>query len=224
MESPRPARGSAGRRLSAGRKGSFVLDGLLDQVGSVVADVLNSAAVQLIVLGTVAYITVVWLVTAHWVLRDMRRRRDDPLSPYLAALGIVLASPILLPFAVFTYLVLRPKETIAEARERELTERLDTVGAEMALACPGCRLPVEEDWLTCPACRTRLARRCLSCGRTMGLDWSLCGFCGTEFGRPVVTQLVPTAVRGALLESRAVAAPDAARTPDGRREVFEPNA
>jgi RNA polymerase subunit RPABC4/transcription elongation factor Spt4 len=223
------------------------LDGLLDQLGSVVGGVLNSAPVQLIVFGSVAYVTIVWLAMAHWVLRDMRRRRQDPVSPYLAAIGIVLASPILLPITVFTYLVLRPRETLAEARERELTERLDALGAEMALACPGCRRPVEEDWLTCPACRTRLARRCLGCGRTMGLDWSLCGFCGSEFGRPVVAQRVPAAVRGGLLQARVAGRLDGERTSastraataatlartrrvdrdrpgDTRRELLEPNA
>ena len=226
----------------------------MDQVGSVVADVLNSVPVRLLVLGTVAYVTAVWLAAAHWVLRDMRRRRGDPVSPYLAALGIVLASPILLPISAFTYLVLRPKETLAESRERELTERLDAIGSELALACPGCRRAVEDDWLTCPACRTRLARRCASCGRTMGLDWSLCGFCGAEFGRPVVAQRVPALVRGGLLESRSTPAVPSLvpanagsratadrraadrtdrprkrrqaepRPADARREVLEPNA
>jgi RNA polymerase subunit RPABC4/transcription elongation factor Spt4 len=188
------------------------LDGVLDQAGSVVGDVLNSVPVRLVVLGTIAYVTVVWLATTHWVLRDMRRRRNDPLSPYVAALGIVLASPIVLPISAFTYLVLRPRETLAEARERELTERLDALGAGMLLLCPDCRRAVEEDWLTCPACRTRLARRCLGCGRTMGLDWSLCGFCGAEFGRPAVAHRVPATVRRSLPQRRPVAAELPART------------
>lgn len=196
------------RRTAASRAGhherGLRLDGLLDQLGSVVGDVLNSVPVRLLVLGTIAYVTVVWLATAHWVLRDMRRRRDDPVSPYVAALAIVLASPILLPIVAFTYLILRPRETLAEARERELTERLDALGADLLLSCPECRRPVEEDWLTCPACRTRLARRCLGCGRSMGLDWSLCGFCGAEFGRPVIARRVPATVRRSLPQRRPV--------------------
>lgn len=171
------------------------MDGLLNQIGAVVGNVLDSAPVRILVWGTVAYVTVVWLATAHWVLRDMRRRRPELTVPYLAALGVVLASPVLLPVSVLTYFILRPRETLAEARERELSEQLDRLEADMDLACPGCGLSVAEDWLICPDCRTRLAHRCLRCGRTMGLDWTLCGWCGDDFGRGVVPQRLPVASR-----------------------------
>jgi hypothetical protein len=202
------------------------LDALLDQVGSAVSDVLNSVPVRLLVGGVVAYLTVVWLAAAHWVYRDMRRRRPDLVSPYLAAFGVVLASPILLPISVFTYLVLRPRETLAETRERELTDRLDAIDAELDLACPGCARPVEEHWLLCPACRTRLARLCRTCGRTMGLDWTVCGFCGREFGRAVVPQRVPAAIRGGSVDAgvapHRVGEPRTTTKP--RRELLEPGA
>lgn len=201
----RAREGSAIGRGSS--SGALRLEGVFDQVGSVLGGVLDSPPVRLLVGGAVTYVAVVWLAAAHWVYRDMRRRRPDPATPYLAALGIVLASPVLLPISVFTYLVLRPRETLAEARERELTERLEAIEADMALACPGCGLAVDETWLVCPACRARLARRCLSCGRTMGLDWQLCGWCGAEFGREVVLQRLAATVRPAAIQQRAAPEP-----------------
>jgi hypothetical protein len=177
------------------------LDGLLDQVGGAIGGVLDSAPVRLLVSGMVGYATVVWLAVAHWVYRDMRRRRPDPFTPYVAAIVVVLATPVLLPVAVFTYLILRPGETLAESRERELSERLDALDAERDMACPGCAMRVEEDWLVCPDCRTRLAHTCRTCGGTMGLDWTLCGWCGAEFGQKVHPQRLPAAVRAASVDS-----------------------
>jgi hypothetical protein len=92
---------------------------------------------------------------------------------------------LLFLLAVIVYRIVRPGETLAESRERQLNDRLVDLETAESLHCPGCALPVEEQWLACPSCRTRLAHQCLSCHRSMGLDWTLCAWCGTEFGRPV---------------------------------------
>lgn len=182
----------AGRAARGGPQGDQ-LEGLLDQLGAAVGDVFASVPVQVLILGTVTYATIVWLAATHWVFHDMRRRRPEPTTPYLAALAIVLATPVLLPVSVFTYRILRPRETLADARERELSERLEELDSEIDLACPGCALAVEDDWLICPDCRTRLAHRCRTCGRTMGLDWAVCGWCGAEFGAAARPRLEPGA-------------------------------
>jgi hypothetical protein len=175
---------------------------LLDRLGATVGDVVGSVPVRLLAFTVTAYVTVLWLATAYWVYRDMRRRVANPITPYLAALAIVLASPALLPISAFTYWILRPRETLAEGRERELVERLDGLNAEVDLACPGCRRPVEPDWLACPACRTQLARRCRACRRTMGLDWAVCGWCGAGFGRKVARHALPVATRASASSTR----------------------
>ncbi|HVL53615.1 MAG TPA: zinc ribbon domain-containing protein, partial [Vitreimonas sp.] len=169
------------------------MEGLLDHVGAIIAGIFDNPIVRLLGWGFVAYITMVWLASAYWVLQDMRRRHPDPMLPFIAAGGIIIASPVLFPAAVFVYRIVRPGETLAEARERELTERLDELDDELRLACPGCAKAVEDDWLICPECRSRLAHRCANCGRTMGLDWTLCGWCGEEFGRPVLPDRLPGA-------------------------------
>jgi hypothetical protein len=42
---------------------------------------------------------------------------------------------------------------------------------------------VHEDWIICPTCRTRLKRVCPHCTRLVGLEWSLCAWCGRDFER-----------------------------------------
>lgn len=178
------------------------MDALFEQAGAIIGGILDNPVVRLLTFMWVAYAVILWLATAHWVLQDMRRRHPDPAIPFLAAAGVLVASPALFPLAVVIYRIIRPGETLAESRERELTERLEALEDDMALACPGCARSVEEDWLACPDCRTRLAHRCTSCGRTMGLDWSLCGWCGTEFGRQILPERQPKAVRHAQERER----------------------
>jgi RNA polymerase subunit RPABC4/transcription elongation factor Spt4 len=202
------------------------MDGLMDQVGAAIGAFLDNPIVQLLTAGFVAYVVVLWIASAWWVFHDLRRRHADRVLPYLAAAGVILASPLLFPLAVFVYRIVRPGETLAESRERILTERLEALEAEMTLSCPGCSRLVEEDWLVCPACRTKLAHRCVNCGRTMGLDWTLCGWCGTEFGRPVLPERAPGAVRQAWardLEARRAERATGARA-GGRQRVLEPGA
>jgi hypothetical protein len=42
---------------------------------------------------------------------------------------------------------------------------------------------VDEEWIICPWCRTRLNRVCPNCERLVGLDWTLCAWCGKDFER-----------------------------------------
>ena len=166
------------------------MDGLAEQIGAIIGGFLDQPIVRLIVAAMAAYVVLLWLASAFWALNDMRRRTPDPVLPFVSAGGIVVASPLLFPLALIVYAVLRPRETLAEARERELSEQIEQIEAEDDLSCPECATRVEEDWLACPSCRTRLAHRCATCERSMGLDWVLCAWCGAEFGRPVVPDRV----------------------------------
>jgi hypothetical protein len=168
------------------------MDRLFEQFGGAVAAFLDHPVVRLATFLAAAYVVLLWMATAWWVFQDMRRRHRDPAVPFLAAAGLVLASPIGFPLALVVYRIIRPGQTLAEARERELADRLTALEAETLLQCPGCSRTVDESWLACPVCRTRLAHRCLSCDRSMGLDWSLCAWCGAEFGEPAFPEALPS--------------------------------
>ena len=167
------------------------MDALFEQLGATMAAFLEHPIIHGLLVFGGTYVLIIWLATAWWALQDLRRRHRDPAMPFVAAAGIILASPLLFPLAVIVYRVLRPGETLAESRERDLADRLTSLEAQERLGCPECGTSVDESWLACPACRSRLAHQCLGCGQSMGLDWVVCAWCGTEFGQPVIPETVP---------------------------------
>jgi hypothetical protein len=161
------------------------MEDLIDQFGGLIAGFGQHPAVRLVLAGAALYAVIVWLACALWVFQDARRRQASPAAAYLASLAVVLASPVLFVLPLAVYRIVRPADTLAAARVRQLESRLATAQEDYALACPGCRAGVDEAWLNCPSCRTRLTYTCLRCGRSMGLDWTACGWCGTDIAQPV---------------------------------------
>jgi RNA polymerase subunit RPABC4/transcription elongation factor Spt4 len=154
------------------------MDQILKAVGDAVSSVVTNPAVAVIVRIAAAYVVVLWLAAALWVFVDMRRRTSSAILSYAAAAVVVLVSPVLFPFAVFVYRVVRPSSTVADRRMSELRDA--ALGAEVDVArCSNCRLAVDEDWLICPRCRQTLGHRCDHCGRSGGLDWDVCAWCGS---------------------------------------------
>lgn len=179
---------------------------ILDEFGGAIADIINHPIVQLAVQGVLVYAIALWLAAAFWAFRDMRCRTVNPVVPYLAAAGIILFTPLLFPLAVIVYRILRPQETISEAWERHMAEQ--AMRAELdATTCAGCGRRVDEEWLACPTCGTRLSRRCVDCGRAVALDWSLCAWCGRDFGRVPERTAIPETVPTARAIREAAAPP-----------------
>ena len=135
--------------------------------------------IESIVLAILAFIGAVlaafWLTLIIWAFRDMRSRSRDIFAQILAAMVVAILN---LP-GVAIYLLMRPKETLAEAYERSLEEEALLQGIEEALNCPGCGNRVREDWLVCPNCHTKLKKSCTNCGRALSLRWNVCPYCGT---------------------------------------------
>lgn len=152
----------------------------MDEIGAAIGDAIGGLFDNPIV-GTStrligAYVVLVWLACALWAFVDMRRRTANPVAPYGSALLVILASPVLFPFALIVHRVLRPDEFCSERRLSELRDRALEIEAE-APRCPECRRVVDESWLLCPSCRRALGHRCHACGGTVGLDWSICAWC-----------------------------------------------
>ncbi len=155
-------------------------DGLPDP-GKIWSDFINNPIVGLVGDMVKVYVLLLWLGTAYWAFRDMQARTENPLLPYFAAGLIIFFTPVLFVFAVVLYLIVRPRETLAEVYERSLAEETLLAEVEKNQLCPVCRDRVESDWLVCPNCRTRLHRVCPSCNRLAEPSWSLCAYCGSEF-------------------------------------------
>ena len=122
-----------------------------------------------------AGLTAVWLGMTLWTWQDMRARSRDPLAQIAASLLVFL-----LPgFGIIVYLMLRPRETLADVYERSLEEEALLQDIEEKPACPGCGRPVKHDWQVCPFCHTRLKKPCLKCGEKLELTWNICPVCAT---------------------------------------------
>lgn len=116
-----------------------------------------------------------WLAMIIWTYRDMRARSRDGLAQMLvAAMVAVLTLP-----GLFIYLMLRPRETLAESYERSLEEEALLQEIEEKPSCPGCGQRVLHDWQVCPHCHTRLKKPCVHCGKKLELAWNLCPHCAT---------------------------------------------
>jgi RNA polymerase subunit RPABC4/transcription elongation factor Spt4 len=179
------------------------LQPLFDGIGSI----FDSAIVQFSLRAIAIYFVVLWLAAAYWAFRDLQSRTDNPIAPYLAAALIVVATPLLFPFAIVVYRIVRPHERLGEVYERNLAEEALLAEVEAIHHCPGCSRRVNDEWIICPTCRTRLNRVCPNCSRLVGLDWSLCAWCGKDFERrEVAASLEP--LPGGLEPHPSHAAPD----------------
>ncbi len=157
----------------------------IQQILDAISQFWDSPVIQFGLRAIGLYIVVLWFAAAYWAFRDMQLRTANPILPYLAAGLIILFSPILFPFAIIAYTIVRPQEKIGEVYERTLAEEALLAEVEAVKSCPTCARRVQDEWIICPTCRTRLNRVCPNCSRLVGLDWSLCAWCGRDFERPL---------------------------------------
>jgi RNA polymerase subunit RPABC4/transcription elongation factor Spt4 len=166
------------------------MNDLSGQLGGAVGSFFSSAIVQLVLDSIVFYLFIVWLAAAFWAFRDMHDRSENPVLPYVAAALILLPTPFFFVLGVVVYRVIRPAERLGEVYERNLAEEALLAEVEAVRTCRGCDRRVQEEWIICPWCRTRLNRVCPNCERLVGLDWTLCAWCGKDFERPLTVDRV----------------------------------
>lgn len=157
-----------------------------------------STFITLLVVPMAAWGTALWVGLIIWTFKDMRARSRDPFAQIMASFMVaVLTIP-----GWLIYLMLRPRETLAEAYERALEQEALLQEIEERPACPGCSRVVDDLWKLCPHCHTRLRKDCPDCGRLLELQWNMCPFCGctlvwgtyptgAEPGEPAVSEPAP---------------------------------
>jgi RNA polymerase subunit RPABC4/transcription elongation factor Spt4 len=119
---------------------------------------------------------VFWLALGYWVLKDARRRIEDPWLVGMATL-VGLVPPYVGPLI---YMLFRPPEYLEDVRERELEiKAMEKRLGGRDLHCPVCRADVDEDFLVCPICTTKLRQACASCNRPLEPLWQVCPYCRT---------------------------------------------
>ncbi|HLG77659.1 MAG TPA: zinc ribbon domain-containing protein, partial [Ktedonobacteraceae bacterium] len=136
---------------------------------------------------TVAFFVIFCLSLVIWTFRDIRARTQDFLSQILATV-LVAVFPIA---GLFIYMILRPRQTLAEIYERQLEE--ESLLAEMTerQTCNNCHARVEGDFQVCPSCGQKLKRSCPKCERLLELRWMFCPYCATNVASTAMPPSMP---------------------------------
>ncbi len=141
----------------------------------------NIGAILAIVIAFIgAFLAAFWVSLVIWTFRDIRSRSRDIFAQLLASLLVLIFGPL----GLGLYLILRPRETLAEAYERSLEEEALLQDIEDRQVCPGCKHPIEPDFMVCPYCHTKLRKPCPHCGRLLHLRWTVCPYCGNSVSSP----------------------------------------
>ena len=160
-----------------------------------------------------AFLAALWLSMVIWTFRDIRARSRDVFAQILATLVVAILT---LP-GLIIYVMVRPRETLAEAYDRSLEEEALLQSIEERENCPGCGQRADHDWIICPYCQTRLKKHCHHCGQTLHLNWTVCPFCGTS-DRPVM-MMSPTPAEEAYAADPAL--DNATEAPQTAQETVE---
>ena len=155
---------------------------------------LHSTTWSVVELASLAFVGLLFCATIFWVFKDARRRIAEP--ALVAAATLLGAIP---PFlGPLLYMLFRPPEYLEDVRERELEIRaIETRLGGPDVRCGVCGCPVEDDYLVCPVCTTKLRQACVSCSRPLEAAWQICPYCETPVGveAPVALAKSPRAPR-----------------------------
>ena len=136
------------------------------------ADLNVYLSITLFILGAYSFALYAGMVV--WAFRDIRSRSRDVLAHIMATLLVALFT---LP-GLIVYLLLRPRETLAEQYERRLAEETVLRELEDERFCPACDRRADPDFVICPHCHHQLKLRCVGCGRLLRPGWDVCPYCG----------------------------------------------
>ena len=154
-----------------------------------------------------AFVFAFWAAIGIWTFNDIRMRTRDWLAILLSVV-LVLVFPIV---GWLLYLMIRPKQTLADQFDRALEEEALLREIEETLACTTCGIPVKDEWVYCPNCHTQLQHSCPNCGRLVRNEWEICVLCGVNQHAAVNQQYIDSAL------SAAQQTPSRPRRSAGRR-------
>ncbi|WP_374689652.1 zinc ribbon domain-containing protein [Promineifilum sp.] len=133
------------------------------------------------------------LALVVWAYRDIRARSRSAAAAVLTVL-VVAFLPLI---GLVIYLLLRPRETLAEAYDRALEQEALLQQIEERPVCPTCSRPTQANWFLCPACHTHLRQPCPVCHSPLELHWDICPYCGNLMEtEEVVESATPEAAPG----------------------------
>jgi hypothetical protein len=120
------------------------------------------------------FLAALWIALIAWTYLDAKRRIDDPRLIMCAT-----AASIYPYVGTLVYAILRPRELLRDAHQRELERRVSTMRLKQLEedVCVSCGHPIQRTYRRCPNCRARVKNPCRSCGKPVDRRWSLCPYC-----------------------------------------------
>ncbi len=115
-----------------------------------------------------------WIGLIIWTWRDIRLRSEDIFAALLATLLVAIFNIL----GLLIYILVRPKQTLAEQYDRALEEEILLRELEQAPDCWNCGRPVQAEWRFCPYCEAELKHPCSQCGYLLEPEWKRCPKCG----------------------------------------------
>lgn len=135
-----------------------------------------------------AFLFAFWIAMGIWTFNDIRSRTRDWLAIGLASL-LVLIFPVV---GLILYIMIRPKETLADVYDRALEEEALLRELEETLTCYHCGVPVQDGWNYCFNCHSQLQYACATCSQPVRHEWDICVNCGTpQTGSPATSPEYP---------------------------------
>ena len=124
----------------------------------------------------VVLLAILYILSIVWVARDAYMR-----GTYWYVWGIVALVPLV---GVVAYCLLRPPLLQIDRDEQELEVALKQRQLMKYGECANCGYPVEDDYILCPNCHSRLKSMCPTCHRALDPSWTVCPYCATPMQQP----------------------------------------
>ena len=135
------------------------------------------------------FVIVFWLAVGYWVYKDARRRIEDP---WLVGAATVLG--LVPPFVGRVHLHALSAAGVPGGRPGARARDQGDGGEPRPRRqqhCPVCRADIDETFLVCPVCTTRLRQACVTCKQPLEPLWQVCPYCETPIESPTPIHFPP---------------------------------
>lgn len=130
-----------------------------------------TSEVQAVLIGILVLLLILYILSIFWAVRDAQLRGTG------WALGLLAIIPIV---GLVMYCMVRPSLLQADKEEQDLELALKQRELMKFGDCANCGYPVEDDYVICPNCHTRLKNLCPTCHKALDPNWSVCPYCTTQ--------------------------------------------
>lgn len=139
--------------------------------------VLSSDFFNILLVGGLGYIALLWIAIILWVTKDITNRSDNMVFQIVCISFVIFLTPL---FGLIIYLILRPSKTLTEKYYEEMQEEFWSHEETSASIehCKSCMARCGKEYKYCPACGDQVGEDCPDCKQNIHVQWASCAYCG----------------------------------------------